>query len=118
MDIQTEMQVRKLFNALNLVRLVDATIPIQNFMALLAVAIEEGQSVSDIGKKAGISQSAASRNISTLSEWDWKKKVGLKLAEYREDPMNLSTKKIYLTKKGHTLVSQIVETLFGGGKPK
>lgn len=118
MDVQTEMSIRKLFNALNLIRLVDATIPMQNFMALLAVAIEEGQNINEIGRKVGISQSSASRNLSSLSDWDWKKKEGLKLVEYRQDPMNLSVKNIYLTRKGQTLVHQIIDTLFDGSKTK
>lgn len=112
MDVKMEMQARKLFNALNIVRMVDATIPMQNFMALLAVAIEEGQNINEIGRKVGISQSSASRNLSSLSDWDWKKREGLRLVEYKQDPMNLTIKNMFLTRKGHNLVTQILDTVF------
>lgn len=106
-----EIMLQRLFQAIDVVRLVDATLPIQTFAAFVAVALQQGQSVNAIGIKAGISQSAASRNLSALSDWDYKKRVGLKLVEYRQDPMNLSVKTIHLTARGQNLVDHIVNQL-------
>ena len=106
-----EIMLRRLFQAVDVVRLVDATLPIQTFAAFVAVALQQGQSISAIGEKVGISQSAASRNLSALSDWDYKKKVGLKLVEYRQDPMNLSIKTVHLTARGQNLVEHVVNQL-------
>ena len=106
-----EIMLRRLFQAVDVVRLVDATLPIQTFAAFVAVALQQGQSISAIGEKVGISQSAASRNLSALSDWDYKKKVGLKLVEYRQDPMNLSIKTVHLTARGQNPVEHVVNQL-------
>lgn len=113
--MSADIIVRRLFKAVDTVRLLDATLPIQTFAALLAVAIEEGQSINTVGQKVGISQSAASRNLSSLSDWDWKKKEGLKLVEYRQDPMNLSIKTVYLTAKGRKLLDHIIASMQATG---
>lgn len=106
-----EIMLKRLYQAVDVVRLVDATLPIQTFAAFVAVAMQQGQNISAIGEKVGISQSAASRNLSALSDWDYKKKVGLKLVEYRQDPMNLSIKTVHLTTKGQNLVDHLVNQL-------
>lgn len=114
-DLKSDNTLRRLFKSVDLVRLVDASLPIQTFAAFLAVGIEEGQSINSVGAKVGISQSSASRNLSSLSDWDWKKKEGLKLVEYRQDPMNLSVKNVHLTAKGRNLLEHIVNQLHVGG---
>ena len=106
-----EIMLQRLFQAIDVVRLVDATLPIQTFAAFVAVALQQGQSISALGAKVGISQSAASRNLSALSDWDYKKKVGLKLVEYRQDPMNLSIKTVHLTARGQNLVEHVINQL-------
>lgn len=97
-------------------RKVDSTLPMQTFAAFLTVAMEDGLNVSQVGEKIGIAQSSASRNIATLSEWDYTKRPGLKLVEYRTDPMNLSTKTVHLSSKGGKLISEMLLALTKGAK--
>lgn len=106
--------LRKLYRVVDAMRKVDSTLPMQTFAAFLIVAIEEGINVSQIGEKVGIAQSSASRNIATLSDWDYTKKTGLKLVEYKTDPMNLSTKTIHLSNKGGKLVDELISAMKGG----
>jgi len=106
----------KLFKAVDAMRAIDASMPTQTFATLLAIALEEGQSINQIGTRIGISQSSASRNVSVLSDWDWKKKVGLKLVEYQQDRMNLSVKSIHLTKQGKQLVEHLIFIMKGADK--
>lgn len=111
MDIKEEAQIRKLTNALNTIRILDTTLPIQTMVALLVVAVEEGQSVSEVARRAGLQQSSASRNVSSLTDWSYNKRPGLGLVEYRQDPMNLSIKALHLTKKGAQVLRQIAAIL-------
>lgn len=106
--------LRRLYKVVDAMRAIDATLPMQTFAAFLQVALEDGQNVSQIGVKIGLAQSSASRNIATLSDWDYTKKTGLKLVEYRVDPMNLSTKTIHLSNKGSKLVDTLLSSMKGG----
>lgn len=106
--ISEELSIRRLLNVVQCIRSVDPTMPIQGLAALLTIAIEEGQNINSVADKTAMAQSAASRNISSLTDWDWRKKPGLNLVEYRTDPMNLSQKTLYLTDKGRSLIQKIV----------
>ena len=103
--------LRKLQKAVDAMRLLDPTMPLQTLTAFLLIAFEEGQSITQIGNKIGISQSSTSRNISSLSSWSWKKTKGLELIEYRQDPMNLAVKNVYLTNKGKRLAEIMAGSL-------
>lgn len=111
MDALIEKSLGRLQKVIESIRLLDATLPIQTFTTFLVIARQEGQSVNEIGNRIGLAQSSASRNVSALTEWDWRKKTSLKLVEYRQDPMNLSIKTVWLTAKGRGLVEQIIDTL-------
>jgi DNA-binding MarR family transcriptional regulator len=113
-DLHSETTLRRLLSAVNTVRLIDAAMPIQTFAAFLVISIQEGQTINQVGDKIGLTQSSASRNVSALSDWDWRKKEGLKLVEYRQDPMNLSVKNIYLTGKGKQLMTHLVNAIQKG----
>lgn len=108
-----DTSVRKLFKAIELFRTVDATIPAQTIACFLAIAQKEGENINSIAAKVDMPQSAASRNISSLTSWDWRKKPGLKLVEYREDPMNLAQKPLFLTDKGKNLIHKLADALGG-----
>lgn len=115
MEVHHVTNLRRLARAIESARMVDSTMPVQTLAAFLVIAAEEGQTITAIGNKVGIPSSSATRNVSALSDWDWKKKVGLKLVEYRQDPMNLSVKNVFLTKKGQHLAEQMAVAI--GGKP-
>ncbi len=97
-----------LYRALDSLRTLQSDLPLQTVAALLAIAMKQGRSVKEIGDAVGIAPSSASRNIAMLSNWDWKKKKGLDLIEYRQDPQNLTTKNVHLTAKGKRVIEQIV----------
>lgn len=109
----SDTTLRKFSKAVETLRAVDATLPVQTLAALLAVAITEGENVNSIAAKVDLSQSSASRNISSLTALDWRKKPGLKLVEYQIDPMNLTQKQLFLTDKGRNLIRKLIEILEG-----
>lgn len=101
----------RLKRAIDIVRTLDANLPTQAIAALLAIAQKEGRSVKDISDAIGIAPSSGSRNISMLSDWDWKKRTGLALVEYRIDRMTMTTKNVHLTQKGKLVIEQLVHVL-------
>lgn len=111
MDVKTEMQLRKLTSSLNVIRILDAQLPIQTMVAFLVIAANEGLPINQVAAKAGLEQSSASRNVSVLTNLRYDKRPGLSLVEYRQDYMNLTIKKLYLTKKGEGIVKQIITSM-------
>lgn len=111
MEAQGEKHLRKLHQAIKAVRMVDETIPTQTLAAFLIVAMEEGQTVGAISEKLGLAETSGSRNIKALSDWDWKKRTGLKLIEYGHDPMHESRKPVFLSKKGKALAEQLANII-------
>jgi len=115
--------LKRLAKVLEAMRAVDEQLPIQTFAMLLAIALQEGQSVSELEKIAGTAQSSTSRNIAYLSDFKATKDAqghhlpGLKLVEYRQDLNNFTKKNVHLKKQGRSLIDHIVYILLGGDKP-
>jgi DNA-binding MarR family transcriptional regulator len=110
-EISADTVLRRFLKAIEALRVLDATMQIQSVAALLAAAVEEGQTINEIGRKIDVTPSSASRNLSSLGELDWKKRPGLQLVEYRISPVNLSEKRVYLTSKGKKVIEQLVSIL-------
>jgi DNA-binding MarR family transcriptional regulator len=106
----------KLFNAVNAAREIDEIMPTQHLATFLAIAIEEGQTITEIGKKAGLLGSASSRAVNSLADYDYRKKVGLKLVEFRQSIENFSQKPVYLTDKGRRLADKMAAIIRGREK--
>lgn len=87
---------------------IDPEMPLQQARCLFIVAqSEEGMSLSDIAKKAGIGLATASRYIGALGKINRHREEGLQLIESFEDPMERRKKIIRLTIKGKTVVRKI-----------
>ena len=83
--------------------------PLQQAKCLFIVSQEEeGMSLSDIAKKAGIGLATASRYISALGKLNRHRQEGLQLIESFEDPMERRKKIIRLTAKGRTTIKRIL----------
>lgn len=89
---------------------IDPEMPLGQAKCLFVVAEEEeGMSLSEIAKRAGIGLATASRHIGALGKINRKKEEGLLLIESFEDPMERRKKIIRLTKKGRITVNKILE---------
>lgn len=117
----TSAVMRQLARAVDAVRAIDAELPIQTLAMLIAVALEEGKTVHELGEKTGLAQSSASRNVAHLSDFSsfkdpktGKHRPGLKLVEYRQDTSNFSRKNVHLQHKGRKLIEHLVFILTGG----
>lgn len=93
---------------LEMVSAVDHEMPLQQARCLFIIAAsEEGMSLSDIAKKAGIGLATASRYVGALGSINRKREEGLQLIESFEDPMERRKKIIRLTPKGRAVVRRI-----------
>lgn len=110
--------LRRLSAVLSAVRVVDETMPIQEFATFLEIAKRDGEiSVMEISTILGMSQSSATRNVQALTDIDSKKKPGVFLVETRTDRMDMRKKYCHLTPKGKRLVEQILNIMHQqGGK--
>lgn len=88
---------------------IEPDMSLQQAKCLFIVAQEEeGMSLSDIAKKAGIGLATASRYISALGKINRHRQEGLQLIESFEDPMERRKKVIRLTKKGQITIRKIL----------
>lgn len=88
---------------------IDPEMPLQQARCLFIVAqSEEGMSLSEIAKKAGIGLATASRYIGALGKINRHREEGLLLIESFEDPMERRKKTIRLTPKGRITIRKIL----------
>lgn len=88
---------------------IDSEMPLGQAKCLFIVSqVEEGMSLSDVARKAGIGLATASRYIGALGKINRKKEDGLQLVESFEDPMERRKKIIRLTAKGKRVIKTIL----------
>lgn len=88
---------------------IEAEMPLQQLHVLLLIAqAEEGTSLTDLAKKAGIGLATASRYVSALGKQNRHRQEGLLLVESFEDPMERRKKIIRLTAKGRTALNKLI----------
>lgn len=103
------MKVQDAIKLLSGISAVDPEMPLGQAKCLFIIAQEEeGMSLTDIAKMAGIGLATASRNIAALGKINRKREEGLQLIESFEDPMERRKKIIRLTAKGKTTIKRIL----------
>ena len=103
------MTLQEVNRLLESVAAIHHEMPLQQARCLFIIATsEEGMSLSDIAKKAGIGLATASRYIGALGKTNRKREEGLQLIESFEDPMERRRKVIRLTTKGRATVRRII----------
>ena len=102
------MKLQEVHRLLESIAAINPEMPLQQARCLFIIAdSDEGLSLSDIAKKAGIGLATASRYIGALGKINRKKEEGLQLIESFEDPMERRKKIIRLTTKGRAAVRRI-----------
>lgn len=88
---------------------IEAEMPLQQLHCLLLIAqAEEGLSLTDLSKKAGIGLATASRYVSALGKQNRHREEGLLFVEAFEDPMERRKKIIRLTPKGRATINKLI----------
>jgi DNA-binding MarR family transcriptional regulator len=88
-----------------------STMPVQYIVAFLLVAIDEGQSVTEYARRAGINPSLMTRHLSDIGEVNRDHDEGFGLVELETDLMDRRFKKVKLSVKGRGVVAKIVRAL-------
>lgn len=103
------MKVEEAIRLLTGISAIDHEMPLGQAKCLFVIAqAEDGLSLTDISKKAGIGLATASRNVGALGNINRKREEGLRLIEAFEDPMERRKKIIRLTPKGKIAIRKIL----------
>lgn len=90
---------------------IDPNVPTQVIQAVLAVAQDEGQTLSTYASRLGTNISTASRHFLDLGERNRKMEKGYQLIDRQVDPSNLRINRYYLTTKGRLLVQSLIDSM-------
>jgi DNA-binding MarR family transcriptional regulator len=82
--------------------------PLQQAYAFLFVALEEGRSVEEYAKRAGITQPVMTRILFALGSTGRRRKPGYGLVQQTIDTEDARTHQTFLTAKGKVLMREIV----------
>lgn len=99
-------QMLALFDPLFNIR---GAMPARCIQAFLLVAQEEGLSVGELAKRAGVSPTTMSRNLLDMTDRDRNYESGAGLVESRENILNRREKLYSLTPKGRALIASITK---------
>jgi DNA-binding MarR family transcriptional regulator len=112
--LTVDPEARRLFDSLELLRLLDKEMPAQLLSTFLFIAAHEPVETLVLGKAIGMATSSVSRNTDWLSaNHRLPNKVGLGLIIKEDHPTNWRTRICRLSPKGESLIKQIKEKLYG-----
>ena len=100
--------VRAFMGALEPFRDIRETMPLQYVWSFLLVAEEEGLSVNEYAKRAGVSKSVMSRHLLDIGDRTRQMEEGFGLVTARANPMELRKLEYMLTDKGRALLHRIM----------
>lgn len=113
MDVTDRRALGRLISVIEEFRRLDPEMQAQQMLTLLIVALREGEPVKVIGGALGLSQAAASRNVSYWTDWHWRKRAGLDMIEAVEDKMERRRKLVTLKPKGKRFIAKIAYLMKG-----
>jgi len=90
---------------------IDPNIPAQMLQTFMAVAMNEGKSLTEIAKFVGSSISTASRHALELGARNRRMEPGYGLVARTTNPMNLRQNAYTLTPKGKLLLNNILKVM-------
>lgn len=104
--------VKRLERALRQVRTsIDPLVPTQVVQAFLAVAANEGKTLTELAEVLGTNLSTASRQLLDLGDRNRKMEQGYMLVDRQVDPMNLRINRYTLTPKGRLLIKELASIM-------
>jgi len=90
---------------------ISPTVPVQVVQAFVAVALNEGKSLTEIAQICGGNLSTTSRHLLDLGERNRKKEPGYGLVHRAEDAEQLRKNNYTLTPRGRLLAAQLAAVL-------
>jgi len=102
------LALRKCLLVMDAFRAIWPIMPLQQAYAFLFVALEEGRSVEEYAKRAGITQSVMTRILFALGSTRQRRKPGHGLVQQTIDTEDARRHQTFLTAKGKALMREIV----------
>jgi DNA-binding MarR family transcriptional regulator len=90
------------------------TMPMQLVKSFILAALHEGEGVTELAKRAGLSQSVMSRHLLDIGDRNRHMEAGFGWTTQHTDPMELRKHRVVLTPKGTALAHKVLRALFGG----
>lgn len=87
------------------------TLPMQLVKSFLLAALHEGEGVTELAQRAGLSQSVMSRHLLDIGDRNRHMEAGFGWTTQRPDPMELRKHQVLLTPKGVGLAHQVCRAL-------
>lgn len=107
----SEMSLRKMVRALEQFRAIDPEMQVATILALLYPSLEEGMYQKKLEEKLGVSNAAASRNVSYWSKWKRHEVAGQDFMTNDPDPRDRRFRILELTNKGKAFIHQLISAL-------
>lgn len=113
---RTNPQIERLLKAMNLLRVLDREMPAQVIASFLYVASHDNCHKQAMEEELSMTVASGSRNTDWLSKYHRLNKPGLDLITKEADPSDRRRQILKLTPKGHELVKQLQEILYGNNE--
>lgn len=104
-----------LYLVLDQFKKISPTMPVQQIMAFLLVAMNEGTSLKELVESSQVKTPTMSRHLIDLGPRNRRMEPGYQLVECRQDPMELRKNQYTLSPRGKYLVNTILEKMNGHG---
>lgn len=110
LDKADALKLETFQNSLTIFRDLNGEFPLQYIIALIEISRHEGLSLTDLSKKTNLTLSTLSRIVGALSDYRANGEP-YHLVDLRVSATSRRTKEIFLTDKGKTLITTLLEKL-------
>ena len=109
----TDPDIERLLKVIERIRILDRQFPAQVLSSLLYIASHDNCHKQALEEDLNITTASSSRNTDWLSAYHRLRKPGMGLIIKEQDPGNGRRQQLRLSPKGHRLIQQIKEDLYG-----
>jgi len=112
LETEDREALQRVFRSLKVFKLLNDRMPLQYVLSFMAVAIDEGKSVSEYAKVLGVNNTTMSRHLLDIGPFNRNHEEGYGLIDYRADPLERRRHQYFLTSKGKQYVDMILTEVY------
>lgn len=114
LESEERMDIRRVLESLNEIRMISAQMSISQVMSFLTVALNEGKSLKELAELMDCKMNTMSRQLIDLGPRNRRMEEGYQLIQSRQDPFEYRKNQYTLTPRGRHLIKAILKHM---GKP-
>lgn len=107
--------LRCLYQVLEEFKKISPTMPVQQILAFIDVALHEGTSLKELVQLSQVKTATMSRHLIDLGPRNRRMEPGYQLIDCRQDPMELRKNQYTLSDRGKYLINNIARKMDGHG---